>query len=195
MGRKLKSETVKIVLERGSTFVQGRGLSVYYRYRRYLFRINQSLLFPAWRREHRKVVYANGKRYGWAEQRFGCVPIDTNRSRRRGILGVIVTFIRFHLGLFVPESMRGYYLVKIMHLKYIVTVYRGKDGLISGKICLKDTGEPVASFVFSKDLTKIYPIFGEYDVPNTVYTIIGYIADCIVYSSVAQSLNRVMEIV
>lgn len=185
---------IKIICDRGEIFVQGAGLSVYYRYRRWFLKINPVLLFPGFRKEHRKIIYVNGKKRGYAELRMGCIPLPDYYIDGQGLSGALRNFVRMKLGLGCRASERGYYKIYTMNLDYIVLKRFTKEQNIHCQVYRRDTGEKIGTFLYDKDCTTIYPSLAEPRLVNTFIVIMGYVTDSVLYSTVASKLNSVIEL-
>lgn len=186
---------VKIVFDSGETFVQSDYVSAYYRYRRWLVRVNPAVLLPGFRKDHRKKIYVNGKKYGFAEYRHGCIPMRPYLDDGQGLGFTIVNWIRVHLGLCCRRTDRGYFYIKLGPQEYVVLRRYTKERNILCQIYYKPTEEILGSFIFDKDFNNVYPHWSVDNWIHSMYVIIGYIADAVIYSTVAQQLNRKINVV
>lgn len=186
---------VRIISNNGEIFVQSPDMEVYYRYPRWMFKINQKLLMPGLRRDHRKIIYVNGRRYGYAEYREGAIPLTAYLDEVVYWSDNITNFIKVHFGLGCRRSRRGYFLIKLGRTEYIVLRRYTKERNIFCQIYCKSTEEFMGSFIIDSAFTKVYPQFAVNNWVRSMYTIIGYIADAAIYSTVASQLNKTLEVV
>lgn len=197
MGRPNSSENankIKIICNKGEIFVQGPRISVYYRYRWWFFRINPRILFPGLRRDHRKKIFVNGKNRGYAEFRGGRVPLPRYRRGQDLISNILDIFIHEKLGILCRQEECGYHLIHTMNTDYIVTERLTKEEHILCQVYIKETGEPIGSFVYNKDCNEIYPTLVAQRLVNTFTVIMGYVTETVLYSTMASKLNRTIEL-
>lgn len=193
--RRANDNTVKIISDRGETFVQGPSLSAYFRYKHWLIKVNPVLLFPGFRKDNQKKIYVNGVKYGYAEHRYSCIPLVPYLFEGKDLGTRIQNFMRQRLGVWCKRNEKGYYLVQLGRYKYIVLRRYTKERNMLCTVYYKRTGEQLGSFVFDREFTKIYPRFGSDNLYNTMYVIMGYMADVAIYDSVAHLLDRTIEVV
>lgn len=191
---KKRSET-QIIFDRGETFVQSEAITAYYRYRRWVLKVNPKLLFPGFRKDHRKRIYVNGRKYGFAEFRQACIPLPQYLEDAPGIGFKFINWIRVHWGLCCRSTDRGYFYIKLGKQEYVVLRRYTKDRNIFCQIYYKPTGEMLGSFIFDKDFNNVYPHWSVDNWVRSMYVIIGYVADAVIYSTVAQQLNRRLNVV
>lgn len=192
--RKSKNDRIVECIN-GETFLQVPHLSAYFRYRKWLIQINPKYLFPGQRKEHRKIIYVHGKKYGYAEYRGGCIPLQQFNARAYGVKALFLNLIRRRLGVACSELDKGYYYIALKTKRYIVTRSVMKDGGIFCRVFFYPEGEAVGSFIIDKDFSKAYPTLGAYNIINTMYVIIAYVVDSLVYSRFAAALNHTVEII
>lgn len=188
-------KAVEIILDNGEIFVNSPSMSVFYRYRFWLFQINPRFLLPGLRKEHRKSIFVNGKKRGIAEYRQGCIPMFPFIFDNRNFGVKIVNWIRVHLGLLCRKTDRGYFYIRLDKTEYIVLRRFTSARNVLCEIFCKEDGFMMGSFIFDAAFEKVYPYFSVDDWVNSMYVIIGYIADAVVYSTVAHKLNKSLEIV
>lgn len=194
MARK-KWKQPAITLYQGETTVETEHVSVFLRYRRWLLKLNPVLLPPAWRREHRKIIISNGKKVGWAETRFGLIPIRSRVSRPRRPFRKLKSFVRKWLGIGCLSYERGYVLVGIGQFRYAVLQSTTPSGYTLCEVYDIQEQEPIGRFYFNQELTEVYLVANVGGVANTLQVISGYIADALVYSKAAVTLNRTIKLV
>lgn len=194
MGRSAKDK-VQVKATGGEVFLKAPRLNAYFRYRRWLIQINPALLFPGLRREHRKIIYVHGKKWGYAEYRGGCVPLQAFNAKAYGLKGFVLNMIRRHWGFCCSQLDRGYYYIHLRTRKYVVTRAVMNDGSIFCRVYFYPEGEPVAAFTIDSDFKKAYPSLGEYNIINTLYVIIAYVADSLLYARFAGALNHTIDII
>jgi len=170
-------------------------IDAYFRYRRYIIKINPSLLFPAWRKEHRKVIIVNGKKCGWAETRYGLIPLNTYKRHVRAPFKWIKHILREHLGLCCSQYEKGYIAVGIGHFRYAVLQSRTTSGYIACDVYDIAEQEPIGRFYFNQEISEVYLIANRSGVSNTLQVISGYVADSVVYSQAAIALNRTIKVI
>ncbi len=195
MSVKKKKNTTRIISTGGEIFVESPSINIYYRYPRWLFKLNQKLLLPGFRRDHRKYIFINGKKFGRAEYREGCIPLPGYIDEVRYWSDNITNYIKVHFGLGCRKSHRGYFWVKLGRQEYIVLRRYTKERNIYCQIYYKLTNAFMGSFIIDSTFTRVYPQFAVDHWVNSMYAIIGYVTDAMIYSSVAQQLNKTIDIV
>lgn len=184
----------QILCERGVTYVDCVYVSAMYRYRWWWIHINPRILLPALRRDHRKIIIANGKRRGWGEIRSGWIPLSRYDISGKGLRFSIVRFVRKYLGLGLKKYERGYIYIGIGHFRYVVTQRVSKEGLYICEVYDKRTEDQIGTFVFNQDFSEVYPRTNRDGVINTLHVIIGYVADSLVYSRAAGMLSKTIKV-
>ena len=196
MARKVADrKSVKIIFDQGETFVESANLNAYYRYKRWFIHINPAFLLPGFRKDHRKKIYVNGKRYGFAEYNHGCIPLYPPLDDAPGLGFKIMNYIRIHFGLCCRRLDRGYFRVRLGTQEYVVLRRYTKERNVLCYVYYRPTNELLGSFIFDKDFNNVYPRWSVNDWVYSMYVIIGYVADAIIYASVAQQLNRRINVV
>lgn len=184
-----------ITLYQGETTVETEHVSVFLRYRRWILKLNPALLPPAWRKEHRKLIVSGGKKVGWAETRYGLIPIKSCVSRPRRPFRKLKSFARKWLGIGCASYERGYILVGIGRFRYAVLQSTTTSGYTSCEVYDIQEQEPIGRFYFNPELTEVYLVANIAGVANTLQVISGYIADDLVYARAATTLNRTIKLV
>lgn len=192
--RGAKVNKARIELYCGETTVSTSLVNAYFPYRRWLFKINPKLLFPAFRKEHRKLIIVNGRKCGWAEERYGLIPLNSHWNKAIGRFKWLKRWVRRHLGLWCNSYERGYKLIAIGHLRYIVLEAVTTSGYTACDVYSIIEQEPIGRFYFSQDLSSVYVKANREGVVQTLQVISGYVADALVYQHVALSLNRAINI-
>lgn len=195
MNRQKKNNRPRIVSQHGEVFVNSAGISMYYRYRHWIIKVNPKLLLPCFRKDHRKKFYDNGHYVGYGEYRNTYIPMQLYRADGSNLAVVIFNFIREVLGMGCNEHERGYFLVKVKRYKYIILKRVTLEGNILCKVYHKTTGTMMGSFIYDKTFTRVYPSFSDSRAMRTLFIIMGYITDAVIYSTVASELNRTIEVV
>ena len=198
MGVSKRSATkaaAQIIFDSGDTFVTSDRMSAYFKYKKWLFQINPRLLPPGLRKDHRKKIYVNGRKYGYAEYRHGCIPMYPYLDDRRGLDIWLLNWIRVHLGLCCRRSDRDYFYIKLRHQEYVVLRRYTNERNTVCKIYVKTTGEMLGTFIFDSDFSNVYPHWSVENWVYSMYVIMGYVADAVIYSVVAQQLNRKINII
>ena len=193
-GSKKKKSDVRIVFNNGETFVSG-AVSAYYRYKRWILRINPKLILPGFRKDHRKIIYVDGKKFGKGEFRQGCIPFYPYLDDSQGIGFTVINWIRVHLGLLCRKSDRGYFYVKLGRQAYIIVRRYTEESNIFCKIYHKPTGDVLGSFIFDKDFLNVYPYWSVDNWVRSMFIVMGYVADAVIYSTVASQLNREIDVI
>lgn len=184
----------QIHCEHGVTYVNCARVTAVYKYRWWFFRVNPRLVFPAFRREHRKLIIANGKKRGWGEIRGGLIPLSRYDLPGTGLSRSIQQFIRKFLGLGCKRHQKGYIYVAIGPYRYIVLQHTTKEGLHFCEVFDKRTEEQIGNFIFNQDFTEVYPHISNDNVAVTLQVIMGYVADSMVYSMAAGHLVKTINI-
>lgn len=184
-----------IIFENGETFVESDRLFANFKYVKWLFQINPRLVLPGLRRDHRKKIYVNGKKYGFAEYRHGCIPMYPYLDDRRGVDIWFINWIRVHLGLCCRPSDRDYFYIKLRRQEYIVLRRYTNERNTVCKIYEKASGEMLGTFIFDSDFKNVYPHWCVDNWVYSMYVIMGYVADAVIYSAVAQELNRKIKVI
>lgn len=194
MGRRKNLDTVSIISEGGQVYVSGRGLDVRYRYRRWLFHVNPAVVPLGLRKEHRKIVYINRRRCGRAEVCFGPNPLPEFRYGGKGLRVFWMNVMRNTFGWYSSRSEFGYMRVVLKRCHYIITKSFTEKGNLYCRVFDEYTGEGLATLVFDPNFDTLYPSI-EYDGwLATALTIAGYVADTLIYSSVASQLNKKVKV-
>lgn len=190
-----KKSDIRVISDGGEVFVQSPSITAYYRYPKWLFKINQHVLLPGLRRNHRKIIFVNGKKYGTAEYREGCIPLTEYLGEEVWWSDKITRFVKVHFGLGCRKNHRGYFKVKLGHYEYIVLRRYTKENNIFCHIYYKPTEELMGTFIIDSTFTKVYPQFAVDHWVNSMYVIIGYITDAVLYSTVAMQLNKTIDVI
>ena len=193
--RPRKKSDVYVILNSGEVFVQTPIADIYYRYARWLVKINPVLLFPGFRRSHKKIIYVNGKKYGRGVYKEGCIPLKSYLDEELYLSDKLVNFIKIHFGFCCRKSYRGYFSVRLGRYEYIVLRRYTKECNIFCQVYYKPTEELMGTFIIDSSFSKIYPQFTVDNWFTSMYAIIGYIADAVVYSTVASQLNRTLDVI
>lgn len=195
MARRMRTQVNQIHCERGLTYVDCVYVNAIYRYRRWLFRINPKLLFPAFRKDHRKFFIVNGKRRGWGEIRSGWIPLSRYELPGSGFRVSVWRFLRKRLGLGLRRYERGYIYIGIGPYRFIVIQHTSQEGLHICEVYDKKTEEQIGNFIFNQEFTEVYPHISYDGVENTLHVIIGYVADSMVYSRAAGLLQKTIKVI
>lgn len=185
---------MQVVCYRGHTTVTSKHLDAEFVYRRWLFRVNPAFLFPAFRKEHRKIIKVNGKKIGWAEIRGGWTPLKIYDLKSYGLRTSICRWIRKHLGLMLRPFEKGYIAIGIGHFRYVVTKSVTEAGFITCEVYDVMKQLSIGWFSFTQDFSDVYVVTNCDGVFNTLQVILGYVADTLVYDSAALSLNKIINI-
>lgn len=194
MARRKTKPVATIESDRGRIYVVGDRFDAEFRYPYWLVKMNQNLLLPGFRRDHEKVVYINGKRFGVAYYHEGCIPLNRYRLRERTFLARVYNRLRETTGLFCPKSYRGYYNVKLRTGSYFAVVHTTYDGHFRGVVYDKLNEECIGEFILDENIEHVYPRIVVDKLERTFCVVVGYVMDCMVYSTVASKLNRKFEI-
>lgn len=191
---KKQGNAMQVVCYRGQTIVNSKYIDAEFVYRHWLLRVNPALLFPEFRKEHRKIIKVNGKKIGWAEIRGGCLPLKIYDLKGTGLRTIIRRWIRKHLGLMLRSFEKGYIAVGIGHFRYVVTKSYTEAGFVTCEVYDVVKQFPIGRFSFTSDFADVYAAVNCDGVFNTLQIILGYVADTIVYDSAALSLNKTINI-
>ena len=194
MGRGKSKAIATITTERGNIYVDGARFDAHFRYPVWLFKLNPKLILPGLRRDHRKIVYINGRRFGKADYRDGCIPLESYRLRENRMLDKFMNFIRETFGIGCSNRSRGYYNIKLRTNTFVVVVRRSSKEYIRCIVYIRDSGDYVGDFMFDNAIENVYPRLVRHDLERTFCVIIGYIMDSLVYTTVALHLDRKLEI-
>lgn len=194
MGRRRSKPDAVITSERGNIYVDGSTYDVEFRYPFWLFKINQGVLLPGFRRDHCKVIYLNGKRYGRADYREGAIPLKEYRVPEEYWSDHVTNVMREFTGLGCSRSARGYYNIRLKSRTYVAVVRRTSDGYLRCIVHCRDNGRYIGDFLFDANVEKVYPRLSARGLERTFSIIIGYIMDCLVYTTVSIKLERKLEI-
>ena len=194
MGRRRGKAIAVITTERGNIYVDGPRFDAHFRYPIWLCRLNPKLILPGLRRDHRKIVYINGRRFGRADYREGCIPLETYRLKETRLLDKFMNLLRETFGLCCSSKSRGYYNIKLKTNTFIVVVRRPSKDYIRCIVYIRDSGEYVGDFFFDAGIENVYPRLVRHDLERTFCVVIGYIMDSLVYTTVALHLDRKLEI-
>lgn len=175
--------------------METKAINVIYQYRWWFVKVNPRLLFPAFRKEHRKIIIANGKKRGYGEIRGGLVPLSRYELPGHGFWRGVKTFFRKSLGLGCKRYEKGYIYIKISRWEFIVLQRTTEQGLQVCEVYEMKSENPVGGFIFNQDFSEVYPHISREGMTLTLYTIIGYVADSMVYNLAASSLSREIKIV
>ena len=192
--KKVKADAV-ITSERGNIYVDGARFDAEFRYPFWLFKINQHALLPGFRRDHCKVIYLNGKRYGKADYREGCIPLPSYRVPEEYLSDHWTNVFREISGLGCSRSSRGYYNIRLGSKTYVVVVRRTSEGYLRCIVHRRDSGRYIGDFLFDSSIEKVYPRLAVKGLERQFSIIIGYIMDSLVYTTVSFGLNRKLEVV
>lgn len=179
----------------GLTYVDCAGMQALYKYRKWVLKINPALLFPAHRKEHRKLIIINGKRYGWAEIRSGMIPLPQFKLPAKNVLEAIRNFIRHRMGYLLKSYEKGYIYVAVKRGRYIVLKRKTPAGFTMCEVFRQHDGARLGHFVFSEDFTEVYPYPASVRLNALFCVIIGYVADTMVYNKAVEVLNKTIKIV
>lgn len=194
MGRS-RNKSIQIISQYGKIYLEGKGIDVQYRYRRWLFQLNPDLVPSGLRKTNRKVILMNGRKLGYAETRNSCIPLPQYRPLEKGLYGVLLHFVRCHLGWCCKRYERGYILIVMDRHKFVVTKSITEMGNLFCSVYFFRSGNKVATFTFDKDFRKVYPITNNDHWLESIMIMAGYVADTLIYQSVASQLNRTIEVV
>ena len=175
MGRAKKKPLATIISERGDIYVQGARFDAHFRYPFWFLKVNPVFLLPGLRRDHRKIVYVNGRRFGKADYREGCIPIEGYRMKEEYFSDKLTNFIWETFGVGCPSSRRGYYNIKLRTNTYVVLVRRTSKEYIRCLVYCRDTKEYVGDFLFDRNIENVYPRLEDKRLERTFCVIIGYI--------------------
>lgn len=194
MARRQGFPDVYVKLEYGHAYVQAFNLVAHYKPRFWFLQLNPRLVLPGLRKDQRKKLYVNNKRYGFAEQRHGCIPLPPYVKEGRQLRVRLYNFIRVRLGLLCKPFERDYYWISLKSQKYIVLKHVTEEGNVRCVVYHVASQSNVGSFVFDKEFMNIYPSLGVDSPINTLLVIMGYLSEENVYSSVAKTLNRTLKV-
>lgn len=183
-----------ITTERGQIYVDGLRFDATFRYPYWLWKVNPHLLLPGLRRDHRKIIYINGKRFGKADYREGCIPLPSYRIKEEYFSDKLTNFVREVFGLGCSRGSRGYYNIKLRTNTYVVIVRKTSAGYVRCIVYCRDTYEYVGDFLFDSEMTVVHPRLALPRLERTFCVIVGYILDSLVYATVARQLDRKLEI-
>ena len=181
--------------ERGQTDLTLNGRAITYRYRAWALKVNPRLLFPAFRKEHRKFIVVDGKRKGYCEMRGGLIPMQRYDLPGAGFVRAFKTVLRHGLGICCSKRERGYTFVKFGRFKYVVLKKLTAEGLLWCEVYEIGTERSIGSFIFNRDLTEVYFRYVMDGAQLTLQVIIGYVVDTLVYSMAASSLVKTVKVI
>lgn len=194
MSRKTKKPYATVVSEHGSIYVDSQSYDAEFRYPWWLFKVNNLLLFPGFRRDHKKVIYVNGKRCGKADYREGCIPLPAYRIPEEYLSDKWANIFRETFGLRCPKTSRGYYNIRLHSKVYIVVVRRTSEGYLRCIVHRRDSSKYIGDFLFDTTVSVVYPRLQVRGLERTFSIIIGYMMDSLMYATVANGLKRKLEI-
>lgn len=194
MARRSSLSKIRIICNRGDVYIEGRSVDVFFKYKFWLFQINPRLLLPGFRKSNVKNVYVNGRKLGHAETYFKCPPLPQYRTYKGGLSGKILDFFRLRLGLFCETGSEGYMQITLKRQRFIITRSYTSAGNLMCSAYFYKSGNRLATFTFDKDFTMVALRFGNVSWAEAILTMAGYVADSMIYASVAGSLNREIEV-
>lgn len=178
----------------GRVYVDGLRFNAQFRYPYWLFKVNQNLLLPGFRREQKRIIYVNGKRFGKADYRSGCIPLDKYRVPEEYWSDKLTNFARETFGLGCPQQSRGYYNVRLRTGEYIVVVRRTSKDYYRCLAYQKVSEEYIGDFLFDPRLETVHPRLVVQRLERIFYLLIGYLLDSLAYATVASQLDRKVAI-
>lgn len=194
VSKRAAKQEPRILCDGGVTYVDCPRIDVLYKYRWWWVRLNPRLLFPAFRRDHRKLIVINGKKRGTAEIRSGLIPLSRFELPGSGLGVALQRFVRKYLGLGLKRYERGYIYITIGKYRYVVVQHTSKEGLHICEVYDKRTEQQVGNFMFSQDFTEVYPHTVYEGAANVLFVIMGYVADSMVYSRAAGLLQKIIKV-
>ncbi len=191
--RRVRAKAI-IEIEGGRIYVDGLKFDAEFRYPYWLLKVNQNAILPGLRRDQRRVIYVNGKRFGKADYRMGCIPLASYRVPEEYWSDKLTNFVRETFGLGCPRQSRGYYNIQLKTGTYIVVARKTSQGYHRCLAYRKDTEEYIGDFLFDPKLETVYPRLQVSRLERTFYILIGYMMDNLAYATVASQLSRKMII-
>ena len=151
MARKSRRPNNEIIVKAGNTYAVFDNVYIFYSERPWIIKLNPQLIPPALRRDGKMNVTVDGRRVGFLEQRYGCIPSRRNTTKR-GLVG----FIQRKLGFMLQPYQRGYVQLNIGRFKYFVVSMYADDGSSTHEMRDLKTGTPVGRITFTADMSYVY---------------------------------------
>lgn len=179
---------------RGTTSLFYSGIVVEYRPKAWLLRLNPKFVLPGCRKEHRKNIYINGRKRGYAESRQGYIPLPFKKRPVTGLGPKLGNIFRSLTGLGCRLHEKGYFRFILGPYKYTVIRRISENGLLISEVYETGTNNLIGYIIFNQELSEVHTRTGMEGVNATLCVIAGYIADIAVYTRAAAQLNQTIKI-
>ena len=184
-----------VILQNGNVIVEGPNVSVTFKLKFWLLRVNPKLIFPGFRKDYCKKIFINGKVKGNAAFIQSCAPISKCRLEG-GSFGIkIKNWIRERLGLLCNESERGWFRFKLNGEEYVVLQRVTERGNTLCEIYSKENDVSLGSFIIDSSFENIYPYFSENGFFELMLIVAGYMIDYLVNSCLISQLNGSLRVI
>ena len=178
-----------VSIHRGRVRISGRLVDAELREPLWFLRMNQAFLLPGLRRKDKKYIYVGGKKSGYGEFRGGAIPIKCKRNREEYWSDHFENVLAETLGICTHGRKRGYYLVKVRKVVFVVDVHRTEAHDYHCMLYTKHNDDYIGDFVFNATFRSVYTRLGVRKYESAFCIVVGYMMNALLSIAVGRLTN------
>lgn len=190
----LEPEKCKINCLFEGTFIDGGTWDAHIKPRPWIVTINPRLKPVGLRRDNKRAIYVNGRKFGKCFHCYGVPDMPTLFNGYEGISGFLAKMLVLVFGWRVPKISRGFYEIKLKNQTYIVRLRIADMGAVICHLYYKKTGEELGIFMFTPNMDKVIVNFPHYKFTSACVIMIGCVMECLANVVFSSKMNIILDI-